>query len=528
MVDTAVSKIIKNKPKPTFLTDEGNWELQQRAKKLDKYCRGVFYWTNEYREKSKAFLDACVFGTGAVKYYICNNEIKAERVLIDEILVDDVEAYYGNPRTLHQTKFIHRDTLKAMYPGNDLIIDEATTYNPSNSIGGYNKNKTMVYVVESWHLPSGHKAKDGVHTITISTGTLFFEEYKKDFFPFSFIKWGERPTGFFGQGIAEQLTGIQLEINKILKTIQISMHLVCVPKLLIEASSKVVSAHLDNKIGGIIKYAGTPPKYEPLGGIPVELFTHLDRLYQKAFEVIGISSLSAQSRKPEGLDSGKALREFNDIESERLYYVSQRYEQSFIDSTKIILSLAKDIYAETGEFKVRVKGSNFVETIDWSEVDMEEDKYVTEIFPTSALSSTPSGRLQDIAELMQIGFLNKEDGARLLDFPDLKSVTNLTNASIEDIERTIDMMMSKGIYNSPEPFQDLTRGVDRVHAAYLMYKAQNAPEERLELLRRWVEEATALKIQSQPVTAPAAPAAPLAVPEAAPQSELLPLPTAGV
>ena len=81
-----VSKITKNKPKPTFLTDGADWELQQKAKKLTKFCEGVFYGAKVYQEATKAFIDACIFGTGAVKFFACDGEIKCERVLIDEIL----------------------------------------------------------------------------------------------------------------------------------------------------------------------------------------------------------------------------------------------------------------------------------------------------------------------------------------------------------------------------------------------------------------------------------------------------------
>jgi len=545
MIDTVVSKITKNKPKPTFLTDGADWELQQKAKKLTKFCEGVFYGAKVYQEATKAFIDACIFGTGAVKFFACDGEIKCERVLIDEILTDDVESYYGKPRTLHQTKFIHKDILKEMFPGNDHLIDEATIYNPSNSIGGYNKNKHMVFVVESWHLPSGKKAKDGKHTITISNKTLLSESYTKESFPFIFLKWNERPTGFFGQGIAEMLTGIQLEMNKILKTIQISMHLVSVPKLFVEASSKIVTAHLDNKIGGIIKYAGVKPDYSPLGGVPPELFQHLERLYTKAYEIIGVSSLSAQSQKPSGLDAAVALREFNNIESERFMSVGIRYEQAFMDASSLILSLAKDLYDQNGEFSIKVKGNSFIETINWEDVNMEDDKYMMEVFPTSALSSTPAARLQDVTELMQAGFISKEDGMKLLDFPDLKATTNLYNAALEDIEMTIDRMMSKGEYQPPEAYQNLSLGMTKVQQAYLLAKTQNAPEERLELLRRWVEDASALIQKATEAAVPPAPvpgmeaaapqipgvesptAAPTAIPEAAPVSPLMPLPGAG-
>ncbi len=58
----------------------------------------------------------------------------------------------------------------------------------------------MIKVIESWHLKSGPKAKDGKHTICISSATLFEEQYDKDYFPFVFFRWGDRPVGFFGQG----------------------------------------------------------------------------------------------------------------------------------------------------------------------------------------------------------------------------------------------------------------------------------------------------------------------------------------
>ena len=67
----------------------------------------------------------------------------------------------------------------------------------------------MVKVIESWHLSSGPKAKDGKHTIC-TNATLFKEDYDKEYFPFVFFRWNVRPVGFFGQGLAEQLQGLQL------------------------------------------------------------------------------------------------------------------------------------------------------------------------------------------------------------------------------------------------------------------------------------------------------------------------------
>lgn len=535
MIDTVTSKLGKNKPRPYFLTDDGDFTLKRRAEKLTKFCEGQFYATDFYAIAQQARQDACIFGTGCVKIFRDGDQIKAERTFIDEIKIDDTEAYYGKPRQLHQNKWIHKDVVAQMFPKFKGAIDMATL--ESQNVDYKSRNGDMLLVVESWRLPSGPEAKDGMHAICIANQTLFSEEYTKDYFPFVFFRWQLKPIGFWGLGIAEQLMGVQLEINKILRTIQISMHLVSIPKIFVEASSKIVSAHLNNKIGGVIKYAGQAPTEGKLGSIPVELFQHLERLYNKAYEIAGVSQLSAQSQKPSGLDSGKALRIFNDLESERFLSVQQRDEQAFLDGAKIMIDLAKDISKDTKNYSVKVPGSGFLKTINWKDVELDEDQYIMQVFPASALSQTPAGRLQEVQELLQAGFISKEDGMKLLDFPDLKAYYNMANAGVEDIEKQIEDMIEHGEYQTPEPYQNLQYGITKMQQAYLMYRSQKAPEDRLELLRQWVEDAKAMldtaqqELMNQQANAaaqanPIDQNKPLAAPAAPPTSDMVPLQTA--
>jgi hypothetical protein len=499
MVDTVVSKITKNRPKAQFLTSGGDFSLQSRAQKLTKFVEGNFANTDFYEKAASAFTDACIFGTGCLKIYIKDGQIHTERVFIDEIKVDDVEAYYSKPRQMHQEKYIHKDVLIQMFPKLEREIENAS-YLASQEVNyGSSNIKDMVKVVESWHLKSGPKAKDGKHTICVSTATLFEENYDKDYFPFVFFRWNMRPVGFFGQGLAEQLSGLQLEINKTLRTIQVSMHLVSVPKLLVEASSKIVSSHLNNRIGGVIKYAGTPPSYAPLGGIPPELFSHVDRLYGRAFEIAGVSQLSAQSIKPAGLDSGKALRTFNDLETERFMSVAKRYEKAFLDAAEIMIDLGKELYEKNENFGVKSSDGKFVETIKWKDVDMDADKYMMSVFPTSSLSTTPAARLADVQDMLQAGFIGKEQAISLLDFPDLESEMDLLTSDNKNLEKVIETMIHQGKYFPPEPYQNLENALRKVQQAYLMYRLRGAPEERLELLRQYMEDCQALLMKAKDV-----------------------------
>lgn len=533
MVDTVVSKIGKNRPKPYFLTSDGDFTLQRKAKKLTKFIEGQFYATKFYEKAQIAFKDACIFGTGALKIFVQDDEIKVERVFIDEIVIDDVEAYYGEPRQMHQKKWVHKDVLKAAFPSYAGDIDAAVSDSPLME-DSRNRKGDMLLVVESWKLRSGIDKKDGKHTICIGNCDFVNEQYDKDYFPFVFFRWNMKPLGFFGQGIAEQLTGIQLEINKLLKTIQVSMHLVSVPKILVDMASTINVDHLNNKIGGIIKYAGTKPEFAPLGSIPAELFSQLDRLYSRAFEIIGVSQLSAQSTKPAGLDSGKALRVYNDLESERFQDVEKRHEQVFLDATNIFIDLIKEIAERTENFSVRVPGKSFLETINWADVVIEEDQYLMKCYPISALSNTPADRLKEVQELMQAGFISKEDGMQLLEFPDLEGTYSMVNAGVEDIHRQIELMVDKQEYQSPEPYQNLDYGIKKMQEAYLKYRQQNAPEEILELFRQWMSDAknllskAAVDVQAQQQGAQMQAAADvqtqqaIANPQAPPTSELLP------
>ena len=157
-----------------------------------------------------------------------------------------------------------------------------------------------------------------------------------------------------------------------------------------------------------------------------------------------------------------------------------------------MIDLAKDINQHDNSFEVKMKSGKFVETIKWSEVNMDEDKFMMDVFPASALSHTPAGRLQDVQELMQAGFIGKEDALKLLDFPDLEGTMNMLNADTNNLEKIIEKMIEDGEYMPPEPYQNLENAVRKVQQAYLMFRMQGAPENRLELLRQYMEDAQGL------------------------------------
>ena len=115
-----------------------------------------------------------------------------------------------------------------------------------------------------------------------------------------------------------------------------------------------------------------------------------------------------------------------------------------------------------------------------------------QMWPVSMLPATPAGRLQTIQEMMTAGLISREDGLSLLEFPDLKEVQDLQNAERNDINMIIELLIDKGVYVSPEPFTNLPLAIKTINSAYLKAKTEGAPDDRLDLCRRFISDAMAL------------------------------------
>lgn len=483
-IDAVTAKIAKNRPKATFLTEGGDYTLRKRAKQLEKFVDGQFYINGMYKLSPRIFLDACVFGSGILKIYEDTGKICMERVYPGEVVVDYAEGIYGEPRQIFQRKYIPREVLVEAYP--DFATELRASKGPSEQDFGVDSCADQVVVWEAWHMPSGPEAEDGRHCIVVNNATLVEEEYNKDYFPFIFLHWSEPLRGFWGEGLAEQLIGIQVEINRLLIKIQKAFHLLAVPRIFVNQASKINKTSINNQIGAIVPYTGEPPVVLSPQTIHPEVFAHLDRLYERAFEIAGISQMSVAGTLPQGVDraSGKALLAHHDIETERFAVVGQHYEDFFLEAAKILIDMARDIAERDGDFVVTSQKDKFtIEKIEWSKIDLEADAYVLKCYPTSVLPDWPSGRYAFVQEMFADGTIDAATKLRLLDMPDLDNEISLDRAASDDIDAMIENIVDFGEYESPEPYQDLQLLIKRVQAAYLKYRRMGVAEDKLAMLR---------------------------------------------
>lgn len=519
-IDTITAKMIKNKPKPLFLTSGGNWTMQRRGEKLNKFIDGIFYENKAHDLGRIIFRDGAALGDGLVHVFRLHDRVKYERVLCSEIFVDQMEAFYGDPRQMHRVKVIDREVLIDLFPEyKQAILDTPAAKTDASGVNQTVANQ--VCVVESWHLPSGPEAKDGKHVIAVEDAILLNDEWTKPRFPFARMPWTPRLFGYWSQSGAEQIQNIQLEINKLLWVIQRSMHLAGTFKILAERGAKIVKEHFTNDFGVVLEYTGTPPQYIIPPIVPPEIYQHLGTLKTQAFETLGVSMLSAASQKPAGLNSGRALREYQDIESERFQTLGQQYERFFLDLAELSIDVVKEIFADKKEYSIKIPGKRFIETIDWEDVNLEDDEYVLKMFPVSSLPSDPAGRLQTVQEYIQAGMISPRGGRRLLDFPDVEQVELLANSPEDWLHDVLERMLDEDEFEyTPEPEDDLALAKE-LALQYINYaKVCGAEEERIQKVRDFLDAVNATVAKAAAAQQPQG--TPQAVPAPTPQSDMIP------
>jgi hypothetical protein len=528
VIDTLVAKMSKNKVVPTFITNGGVWNVQKKAKDLTKFAQGFCYGEDVHKKSIDAFCDGGIWGDGFVHVYRKDDKACVERTLPHEIWTDEIEGVTAKPTQLHYVKIMDRDIAKEMFPKLKKAIDDVE---PGSylDLGGQGTIADLIIVSQSWKLKTSKDATNGVHAVTIGNDA-YKEEYDKDYFPFPHFRYVKRPLGWYGQGACERLANIQYEINKSMILKQRSLWMMGSFKVLLENGSKVVSQHLNNDIGTLVHYTGTPPQYVTPPATNPETQAWIDSLIDKGYRQEGVSQLSAAAERPLGVDSGKAMRTLTNIEDDRFLFVGQEMEAFTLEIVRQAIDVVKDICEETKTYEVVFPSTNFIQTIDWKDIDLEADQYVLKAYPTSELSEDLTGRLSEVQEMMQAGLVSPRTGQRMMNMPDIEMQDNLANAAENRLHQIFEDMLDDGKYTSPEaPWHDLTLAKQLVMEYYNYAEYMKAPDSRLALLQRFnVELGDAMGLLSPPAPlqggTPVAPggSTPMAAPQPTPQSNLIP------
>ena len=532
VVETTHSKVCKSRILPMPLTSGGGYLQRHAAKQLGKALEAEFDENDVDQIKEDVVMDALVtaHGAGAAKVYARNGKVVIQHVPIEDVWFDAAETRYRRPRCCYHVMPMDKFVVLKDYGGDDdclegtpaerrvAILSAASKALAKQTISGM-ISPTQVEVIEAWHLPSGECEEDeegddssgdvtrepkhdGRHVIAIAGCTLVDEPWDGESFPIEFYVPRKRRRSIWGLSMMFDLVAPQREFEKLTMKIQ-SAH----QKLGVAGWMAPKTANLNQREitsgtfaqGFVTEYDGqqgpVPLIVDP---VPPGTYQYKDSIPRDMMQYEGVSSLSASSQLPSGLQqaSGKALQVFEDFESERLLPYHRELERWTMRLSWLIVRTAHQIVKDGGNPKVKHRGKYGTEPLQWKDVlpkDLSE--LVLRVFPVSQLSKQPSALFAQLTELLNAQAITVEQFKRLFDLPDLEAENQLDTADTDILDRNMDLMITTGRYLSPEPFDDLELLIKRAGKMINLCRTQEVPDARMKLLRDYIEDAKGLQKQ---------------------------------
>lgn len=416
-IETLCSKIASQKVRPFFNTVNGTFKEMQIAKQAQIFFDMLYEENNVNEIITDAFRNACVFDKGIVK--ISDDGITNR--LPWNVFFDPREVTYN------QITYVAEKLPKT--PGRILELKY-----------GIKVNRNLDYTVYEYYDVMEHIKAVYVQELN----KVVTHEYKPNIIPYLEIHYTNPVKGDTSQSVVDQLYGIQTQIDELLAVMKDSIAVNPGMTLLVPRSSNIKTNMLSNRTGQIIQYdpipgqTTSPVTYATNDIISPQFVQLLDKLKNDAYEIVGISQLSATSQKPSGLNSGVALNTMEDIESSRFETQLNSVVRLYVDVAKACL----DIFPP--EIDILPDDLNRA-NIKWADIVEARNNMKIQFSAAESLSKDPSEKLKQLVALSQAGVIPQSHIATLMELPDLQSGYNLSNNAFNSVYTFIDNVLVSGI-----------------------------------------------------------------------------------
>lgn len=435
-VDTLVSKISQSKVRPFFNVVNGNWKDLQAAKQAQQYFDLFFDQENVNKIVSECFRDACIFDTGIV--YIDTDKKSIERALPTQVYIRPADKTYS-------------DISRVYYERKNMPVT-ALPEKMRKEI----KRDDLVYVDYGIYWD-----KDLHKKVYLMNGYIILrEDWENKKLPFVWLYYDNPIWGSGSVSIVDVLYSIQMDIDIIMNKIHDAMMLTPGNMVFMPEGSGISAGQYNNRTGNTYTYKPNPNMTSaPISVVSPPIMDPqysalLTELINRAYELVGISQLSAQSKKPQGLDSGIALATMEDVESERFEVQVTQIIHCYVSISKICIDSfdpSEDILPE----------KNTRLGIKWGDVIKASKNMVIQYSAADSLSKDPSTKLEQLQKLVQAGIIPQTRVAQFMQLPDLEGGYSLAQAGLDAVNVVINDCLEHEDYDIPDfvPFDLLKEEV---------------------------------------------------------------------
>jgi hypothetical protein len=518
-VSTVTAKVARHRPLPMVLTERGDYKQTKRARALSNLLGGAFDACKVFERTRAMVRDACVFGPGLVwvHHYKGDKLPRVDRVLPWELFVDIGDAHNGTPTQIWMVRWEDRVELEQHYPGanvlgedrHEMIEHSGSTSGLVDDMPDYEQGVDRVLVTRCWRLPCGDRP--GRFYVGVDGGLLDEGEYNKPHFPLVMLGYTPAMIGYWPDGLAAEMAGFQEEVNYVTETLRMAHRVVGTGIWVVPDGADTLDSHFVNEVGYVLKHApGYAPVYQSPEPANEQTYRYQQQCAEGSLQWSGISSMSANAEKPAGITANVALQTLDDLESDNFALFEDAYEDAHVQIASHLIGEFKEMHAENDTLAIFVPQKKALLKVEWSDVDMDRDAIVLQIWPTNLLGRTPAARRQTVADLFNGGIIDRAMYLRLLDAPDIDAETDLESAMTMVADEQIDAMLDldetdvrkPGAYKRPGPYQDLVYAMRRAQQQICLGELTGVPDAVLDNLRTYITDAKTELSKTLPAAPP--------------------------
>ena len=427
-IDTLTSKIAQSKVRPFFNCINGTFKDINVCKNAQQYFDQYFDIEEVNKKVSMAFRDACVFDHGVL--YVDAETKSITKALPWQVFVRPAELTYNN---ITRAYYCQKDYPVSMLPERfrKKVLD---------------KNPQQEYVTYGIYYDTVDQCK-AVYITELDFVDI--EKYEGNRVPFVFLWYNNPIHGGSSVSVVDMLYGIQTEINILMSKVKDASQLTPANTIFLPDDATIKSSQLNNRIGNIITYRATsdmtssPVTIATPPFIDAEYLELINNLKETAYEMVGISQLSAQSKKPSGLNSGIALQTVEDVESER-------FEEQLNQVIRCYVEIAKTCLRVFPKDETILPDTPNRLDVKWRDIVEEEKKMQIQFSAADSLSKDPSTKLQQLQQLAQVGVIPQERIAQFMELPDLEGGYSLSNNAINAVLSVIRDCIESDNFDVPD------------------------------------------------------------------------------
>ncbi len=544
IVETVVAKLFgMDEPKTQLVATDAEWEVRRQGIWADRFTEGNYHLSQgsylDFWQMARhgGLLSFCSTGTVGVRTEpdFVSKRVRNQLRSTLNTFVDPADRACGVPLTLvditwENPEYMCEDPRFKDAAKQDKIWKAATV--PQHLTLNTNDAPTfgtpMVKVVTAWRLPFGDWQNDkgftGRHAVFVgSDGAggdwLHWDDWKVPEWPMAIFRCN-RALGddFWGENMIEVALNPLRDAEDIDDIAKRTMDRTSQTYLHLDGASTAPAALMNAKDVAVCKYDSKKGEkkieIDKPGILNSDYWEYRDRKIQVAHDLTGVSLMhqAGEIQGASGQRSGRSIRLEASLLPER-FADKLRAWRSWVavDCAKNHIRAARQIGEVDPDWQVTWPGADFDAKVSVEVLNIDLETYTIRPYAVSEQKNTPADRADAAQEMFDRGEINAAQLSVILEgLYDTKRETKASTAERRYVAKVVDEILygdeslvgDEGRYMAehyipPMPWIDPDAAMAQASPLYLDALIDGVPQQRRHLLRRFMEDIWALRMQKQ-------------------------------